>query len=89
MQTYFCQNIVFLTILSQSFPQNYVLDNKISMITVSAVILKELKIFILTVIYHKYFKTNFTGLQDNFSYKNKHFLSCGYPDFWISGEYPK
>lgn len=37
-------------------------------------ILKELNFFILFVIYHEYLKTNFTGQQDNFSNKNKHFF---------------
>lgn len=36
MQTYFCQNMVFLAILHRFFPM-HVLDNKISMITVHAV----------------------------------------------------
>lgn len=29
----------------------------------------------------KYFKTNFTGQQGYFYYKNKYFISCDYPDF--------
>lgn len=32
----------------------------------------------------KNFKTNFTGQQVYFYYKNKWFISCDYPGFWIS-----
>lgn len=73
--------MVFLAILPQPFPQKHVLDNRIAWSqSVQWVILKELKIFILSVIYYKCFRTNFTGQQDNLSYKNKHFLACGYPE---------
>lgn len=37
MQTYFCQNMVFLAILSLPFPQKHVQNNKINIITDNAV----------------------------------------------------